>query len=103
MPGHNFPPATWTRSGRKSQKSTPRSGVSNARKAGSFFYRRLWSIVRFFLVMTICVLAFIHRVEIAKVCHSVFDRAMKHLTLSPQTRQKSIDYQNQLDEITTNK
>ena len=67
------------------------------------FFERLRSIVKLFLVMTICVLAFIHRVEIAKVCQSVFDRAMKHLTLSPKTRQKSVDYQNQLDEITTNK
>jgi hypothetical protein len=32
----------------------------------------------------------------------VFDRAMKLLTLSPQTRQKSVDYQNQLDGIITN-
>jgi hypothetical protein len=53
-------------------------------------------------VMTICALAFIYRVEIVKVCHSVFDRAMKHFTLSTQTRQKSIEYQNQLDGIITN-
>jgi hypothetical protein len=66
------------------------------------FFERLRRIVKLFLVMTICILAFIHRVEVAKVCHSVFDRAMKHLTLSPQTRQKSVDYQNQLDDVTTN-
>jgi hypothetical protein len=66
------------------------------------FYERLRGFVKLALVMTICILAFIHRVEIAKVCHSMFDRAMNHLTLSPQTRQKSVDYQNQLDEVTTN-
>ena len=66
------------------------------------FFQRIRSIVKLFLVLTICALAFIHRVEVAKVCHSVFDRAMKHLTLSPQTRQKSVDYQNQLDGIITN-
>ena len=66
------------------------------------FFERLRSIVKLFLVMTLCAFAFIHRVEIAKVCNSVFNRAMKHLTLSPQTRQKSVDYQNQLDDVTTN-
>jgi hypothetical protein len=66
------------------------------------FFERLRMIFKFVLVMTICALAFVHHVEIAKVCKSVFDRTMKHVTLSPQTRQKSIDYQNQLDGITTN-
>jgi hypothetical protein len=66
------------------------------------FFDRLRGLVKLVLVMTICAFAFIHRVEIAKVCHSVFDRAMKHLTLSPKTRQKSVDYQNQLDDVTTN-
>ena len=66
------------------------------------FFERLRSIVKLILVMTICALAFIHRVEIAKVCHSVFDSAMKHLSLSTQTRQKSVEYQNQLDDATTN-
>ncbi len=66
------------------------------------FFERLRSIVKLFLVMTICALAFIYRVEVAKVCHSVFDRAIKHLSLSTQTRQKSVEYQNQLDDATTN-
>ena len=65
-------------------------------------FDRIRGLVKLVLVMTLCAFAFIHRVEIAKVCHSVFDRAMKHLTLSPKTRQKSVDYQNQLDDVTTN-
>jgi hypothetical protein len=66
------------------------------------FFERLRSAFKFLLVMTILVLAFIHRVEIQKICRAEFDRAMKHFTLSPQTRQKSVDYQNQLDGVTTN-
>ncbi len=63
---------------------------------------RVWGVIKFFLVMTICAYSFIHRVELQKVCYAVFDSAMKHITVSSQMRQKSTDYQNQLDGITTN-
>jgi hypothetical protein len=66
------------------------------------FSRRLWGVFRFLLVMTIFAVAFNHRTQIQKICHVEFGRAMKHVTLPPQTRQKSIDYQRQLDDVTTN-
>jgi hypothetical protein len=66
------------------------------------FFQRLAGIFKFLLVMTVLATAFIHRVEIGKICHATFDRVMKHFTLSPQTRQRSNDYQNQLDGVTTN-
>jgi len=52
--------------------------------------------------MTIFIIALKHRAEIQKVGFAAFDSAMKHLTLSPQLRQKSADYQNQLDDVITN-
>ena len=66
------------------------------------FFERLRSIFKFLLVMAIFAIAFIHRAQIQKVSYAAFGRVMKHVTLSPQTRQKSADYQNQLDEVTTN-
>jgi hypothetical protein len=66
------------------------------------FFERLRGIIKFLLVMTICAVAFIHRVELQKVCLTVFNSAMKHLGPSSQMRQKSTDYQNQLDGVTTN-
>jgi hypothetical protein len=65
-------------------------------------FERVRGIIKFLLVMTIFVVAFIHRVELQKVCLTVFNSAMKHLGPSSQMRQKSTDYQNQLDGITTN-
>jgi hypothetical protein len=65
-------------------------------------FQRIWGTFKFLLVMTIFVVAFIHRVELQKVCLTVFNGAMKHLGPSSQMRQKSTDYQNQLDGITTN-
>jgi hypothetical protein len=52
--------------------------------------------------MTIFIIALKQRDEIQKVCSAAFDSAMKHLNLSPQLRQKSADYQNQLDDVITN-
>ena len=64
--------------------------------------KRLWGIFKFVLVITIFVLVIYHRVQIGKVCHTAFDRVMKHVTLSSQTRQKAADYQQQIDGVTTN-
>jgi hypothetical protein len=66
------------------------------------FFERLWGIFKFLLVMTILVLAFNHRVKIGKICHAAFDDVMKHVTLPQQVRQKTSDYQQQIDGITTN-
>jgi hypothetical protein len=66
------------------------------------FFERVRGVIKFLLVMTICVFVFIHRVELQKVCLTAFNSTMKHLTVSSQMRQKSTDYQNQLDGITTN-
>ena len=52
--------------------------------------------------MTIFIIALKYRTEIQEVCSAAFDSAMRHLTLSPQLRQKSADYQNQLDDVITN-
>lgn len=66
------------------------------------FFERLRRIFKFVLAMTIFIIALKHRVEIQDICTATFESAMKHLTLSPQLRQKSDDYQNQLDEVSTN-
>ena len=89
---------------RKKRITEIEAGERHKKRAQSqhAFFERLRGLVKLVLIVTICAFAFIYRVEVAKVCHSVFDRAMKHLTLSPQTRQKSVDYQNQLDGIITN-
>jgi hypothetical protein len=66
------------------------------------FFERLRRIFKFVLAMTIFIIALKQRDEIQKVCSAAFDSAMKHLNLSPQLRQKSADYQNQLDDVITN-
>jgi len=65
-------------------------------------FERFRRIFKFVLAMTIFIIALKHRAEIQKVGFAAFDSAMKHLTLSPQLRQKSADYQNQLDDVITN-
>jgi len=65
-------------------------------------FERFRRIFKFVLAMTIFIIALKHRAEIQKVGSAAFDSAMKHLTLSPQLRQKSVDYQNQLDDVITN-
>jgi len=66
------------------------------------FFNRLLSVFKFLLVLAVFVIALNHRAEIQRVCHAGFARAMKHFTLSPQLRQKSDAYQDQLDGVTTN-
>jgi hypothetical protein len=70
-------------------------------KRRGFFYR-LRSLIKLLLVVAIFIYAFKHRDEIQKVCYAGFDRVMNFFTLPPPVKQKSADYQSQLDGIVTN-
>jgi hypothetical protein len=65
-------------------------------------FQRLRGACKLLIVLAIFAYAFIHRAQIERVCHAGFDRVMKHVTLMSQARQKSEDYQKQLDDVTTN-
>jgi|GEM_PF-6745156 hypothetical protein len=65
-------------------------------------FKRFVSIIKFLLVVAVFAIALHHRAQIQKVCYAGINRMMRFFSLSSQARQKSSDYQNQLDEVTTN-
>jgi hypothetical protein len=64
------------------------------------FWGRAWGGIKFFLVMTILIFAFLDRAEIQRFVSAALTHMSKNTSLTSKLGQRATNYENQVDEIT---